>query len=223
MWGGGDSTSGRETCGNDKAPAEPHSVGAQRYHGDLSRPRGSSAPSARPQAATCSLERHRFNAGRSGAHLSTRTYQEVTRCLKLRNPMTRRVVVGVDGSREAGKALDWAIAEVIRFPAVLEIVTAWFFPMALGFALSTTVEQVRLEAGRILNDAVSHVTDVTPDIVVRSTLSEAEPGPALVDQSSGPDLLVVGSRGLGSVRELLPGSVGTFCARHSRCSLVIVR
>lgn len=137
--------------------------------------------------------------------------------------LSRRVVVGVDGSDQGAKALDWAIAEVIRFPAILELVTAWIFPMASGFAFTTTVDHVRLGAQRILDEALSHVSDIAPDVVVRSFLSEAEAGPALVDQSKGADLLVVGPCGLGALRELLLGSVGIYCARHAHCSLVIVR
>ena len=41
--------------------------------------------------------------------------------------LARRIVVGVDGSVGSRKALDWAIAEAIRFPAALELATAWAF------------------------------------------------------------------------------------------------
>jgi nucleotide-binding universal stress UspA family protein len=34
--------------------------------------------------------------------------------------LARRIVVGVDGSDGSRKALDWAIAEANRFPALLE-------------------------------------------------------------------------------------------------------
>jgi nucleotide-binding universal stress UspA family protein len=137
--------------------------------------------------------------------------------------LTRRVVVGIDGSEEAEKALDWAIADVLRSPAILELVTAWVFPMAPGFAFAATVDDVRLQAQRILDVGVTHVADVAPDVAVTTVLREAEPGPALVDLSKGADLLVVGSCGLGAFRELLIGSVSTYCARHAACSLVIVR
>ena len=58
---------------------------------------------------------------------------------------------------------------------------------------------------------------------VSTILREAEAGPALVELSTGADLLVVGSRGHGGLHELLLGSVGTYCARHSHCPIVIVR
>ena len=137
--------------------------------------------------------------------------------------LTRKIVVGVDGSAGSGKALDWAIAEAIRFPAALELATVWMFPMALGYVFAKTPDEDRQEVKRIADIAASHVAEVAPEVVVTATLREAEAGPALVDLSTGADLLVVGARGHGRVRELLLGSVGTYCARHARCPVVIVR
>ncbi len=137
--------------------------------------------------------------------------------------VTRRVVVGVDGSEGSVKALDWAIAESIRFPASLDLVTAWLFPMALGYVFAKTPDEVRRQVQRIADSSVSYVAEVAPDVVVRTTLREGEAGPTLVDLSTGADLLVVGSRGHGNIRELLLGSVGTYCSRHARCPVVIVR
>ena len=136
---------------------------------------------------------------------------------------TRRIVVGVDGSEDSAKALDWAIAEATRFPACLELVTAWMFPMALGYVFAKTPDEVRQQVQRIADTSVSHVAEVAPDVVVRSTLREGEAGPTLVDLSTGADLLVVGSQGHGGIRELLLGSVGTYCSRHAHCPIVIVR
>lgn len=135
----------------------------------------------------------------------------------------RRFVVGVDGSDGSAKALDWATAEAIRTPASLDLVTAWMFPMALGYAFAETPDEVRRQAQQIADVSVSHVAAVAPDVVVSSTLRQAEAGPALVELSTGADLLVVGSRGHGVLRELLLGSVSTYCARHARSSVVIVR
>jgi nucleotide-binding universal stress UspA family protein len=135
----------------------------------------------------------------------------------------RRVVVGVDGSEGAVKALDWAIAETTRVPASLELVTAWLFPMALGYVFAKTPDEVRQQVQQIADSSVSHVAKVAPDVVVRSVLHEGEAGPTLVDLSIGADLLVVGSRGHGNIRELLLGSVGTYCSRRARCPVVIVR
>ena len=135
----------------------------------------------------------------------------------------QKFVVGVDGSEGSAKALDWAIAEAVRSPATLDLVTAWMFPMALGYALAKTPSEVRQQVQQIADMSVAHVAAVAPDVVVKSSLREAEAGPALVELSAGADLLVVGSRGHGGIRELLLGSVGTYCSRHARCPVVIVR
>ncbi len=143
---------------------------------------------------------------------------------EIERPATvRKFVVGVDGSDGSTKALDWAIAEAVRSPASLELVTAWMFPMALGYVFTKTPDEVRQQVQQIADISVSHVAAIVPDVSVTSVLREAEAGPALVELSTGADLLVVGSRGHGGFREMLLGSVGTFCARHSHCPIVIVR
>ena len=135
----------------------------------------------------------------------------------------RRLVVGVDGSDGSTKALDWAIAEAVRSPASLELVTAWMFPMALGYVFAKTPDEVRQQVQQTAELSVSHVAAIAPEVSVRSILREAEAGPALVELSTGADLLVVGSRGHSGLHEMLLGSVGTYCARHSHCPIVIVR
>jgi nucleotide-binding universal stress UspA family protein len=134
-----------------------------------------------------------------------------------------RVVVGIDGSSESARALDWAITQARQSGAILDIVTAWMFPMAIGYAFTTTVDEVRKRALDLLDEAISHVADVAPDVVVRGETKEQPAGPALVAASKGADLLIVGSRGMGGFEELLVGSVGHYCMRRAPCSVVIVR
>jgi nucleotide-binding universal stress UspA family protein len=97
------------------------------------------------------------------------------------------------------------------------------FPMAIGYAFTTTVDEVRNKARSLVDQAISHVAQVAPDVVVRGEATEQPAGPALVMASKGADLLVVGSRGMGGFEELLVGSVGHYCTRRASCSVVIVR
>ena len=83
------------------------------------------------------------------------------------------------------RALDWATAEAIRTPASLDLVTVWMFPMALGYAFAETPDEVRRQAQQIADVSVSHVAAVAPDVVVSSTLRQAEAGPALVEAQHG--------------------------------------
>jgi nucleotide-binding universal stress UspA family protein len=134
-----------------------------------------------------------------------------------------RIVVGIDGSSDSVRALDWAIAYAQHNGAILDIVTAWMFPMAIGYAFTTTVEEVRQKAQNLVDEAISHVADVAPDVVVRGEAKEQPAGPVLVAASKGADLLIVGTRGMGGFEELLVGSVGHYCMRRAPSSVVIVR
>jgi nucleotide-binding universal stress UspA family protein len=134
-----------------------------------------------------------------------------------------RIVVGVDGSVQSERALDWAITQAQRGGATLEIVTAWTFPMALGYAFTATVNEVRQAAQNVVDGAIARVAKVAPDVIVRGHPAEESPGPALVTASEGAELLVVGSRGIGGFKELLLGSVSQFCTGHASCSVAVVR
>ncbi len=138
-------------------------------------------------------------------------------------PTDRHIVVGLDGSAESERALDWAIVEARQRDAVLDIVTAWLFPMATGYAFTTTVHAVRQSAQDVVDRAIAYVAAVAPDVVVRGASIEQPPAPALVTASGGAELLVVGSRGLGGFKGLLLGSVSQYCVRHAKCSVTVIR
>jgi nucleotide-binding universal stress UspA family protein len=69
----------------------------------------------------------------------------------------------------------------------------------------------------VVADEVGDVVDVTELVV------EKAPVPALLDEASAEDLLVVGSRGRGGFSGLLLGSVSQQVAQHATCPVVIVR
>jgi len=134
-----------------------------------------------------------------------------------------RIVVGVDGSEAGARALEWAIGYAGRSPAVIDVVTAWTFPMVEGYALHHTVGEVEDLAREVVTAAMSHVADEAPDVVVRGETADGEPGRVLVDAARGADLLVVGARGQSSLHRLFLGSVSAYCAKNASCSVIVVR
>ena len=121
-----------------------------------------------------------------------------------------RVVVGVDGSRESMAALRWAVEEARLRGAVLE--TVHVFENTPVWRLSVHQQHA--------DRPVEHLGDVEVDAVM---VESRHPEQVLVERSEGADMLVVGSRGLGGVSELLLGSVSHHCAVHAHCPLVIIR
>jgi nucleotide-binding universal stress UspA family protein len=137
--------------------------------------------------------------------------------------LQRRIVVAFDGSEPAKKALDWAIRNAQQAPAVIDVVTAWTFPMVPAYAFCHTVDDVENAARRELDEAIAHVAEVAPEVVVRGEITDNAAGPALVEASKGADLLVVGPWGRGALQTLVLGSVSAYCAKHALCTVVVVR
>ncbi len=131
---------------------------------------------------------------------------------------THRIVVGVDGSECANRALDWAAAYANRTGSVLEIQTAY----EPGY-VHIAGDEVQRVMGRIVDEARARVATSAPTVATVCETHEEVPAKVLIDASDGADLLVVGSRGLGGFKALLVGSVSQQCSLHASCPVTIVR
>lgn len=135
--------------------------------------------------------------------------------------VTGRVVVGVDGSESATKALEWALAEARARSATLDVVHAWSIPAVAIPYVPNTLE-IERAAAQLLDDAVRQagVADDDPNVV--RTVVPGPPAGVLLDLAERADLVIVGSRGLGGFKGLLLGSVGHQVATHAACPAVVV-
>ncbi|HEY4948292.1 MAG TPA: universal stress protein [Acidimicrobiales bacterium] len=131
---------------------------------------------------------------------------------------SHRIVVGVDGSENAERALEWAAAQADRTGAVLDIQTAY----EPGYTFITK-DEVKRTMERRVEEAAAHVAEVAPRVTTTGGTHEEAPAPALIEASDGADLLVVGSRGLGGFVGLLLGSVSVQCSHHAHCPVTIIR
>lgn len=137
--------------------------------------------------------------------------------------MPDRVVVGIDGSEHAGRALDFALEEVRRRgDAVLVAVRAVPLPVIYGVdtagvpSLRTEFEQ---QARAELEDALREVPD---DVAVETVVVEGAAATVLVELSDDAALVVVGSRGRGGFRSLVLGSTSQQLVSHAHCPVVVV-
>jgi nucleotide-binding universal stress UspA family protein len=133
-----------------------------------------------------------------------------------------RVVVGVDGSDSAQRALSWALDEARRRQAAIEVVHAWTPPL---LAVPTLVYDYGPfdEAARSILDAALDKADTNNlPVPVRRTIGTGSGGHVLVEQAKDADLVVVGSRGLGGFKGLLLGSVSHQVTHHSPCPVVMI-
>jgi nucleotide-binding universal stress UspA family protein len=138
----------------------------------------------------------------------------------------RTVVVGIDGSESALRAVRWAAAEAARRRVPLRVVTAfeWTQDHAVGqLKLGSSYRDIMLgQARRHLSEAVSVAEHAADGLEVERQLIVGFPIPVLTAESRLAQLVVIGDRGLGGVAGLLLGSVATALAAHADSPLVVV-
>ncbi len=139
-----------------------------------------------------------------------------------RSPAERRIVVGVDGSEGAERALRWALEEASIRDAAVEGRFAWqvnpaTVPGTHGF------EREEAAARGITEHAELLARQWAPGVRFDAVAEPDATVPSLVDASVQAGLLVVGARGRGGFRGVLLGSVARQCADHARCPVVVVR
>jgi nucleotide-binding universal stress UspA family protein len=139
----------------------------------------------------------------------------------------RTVVVGVDGSTSALRAVRWGAAEAARRQEALRLVTAFgwvvhHLPARPGIEDSyrdTLLARARehlAEAGRVAEREGA-------GIEIETQLIEGSPIQVLGSEAGRAQLLVLGDRGLTRVEGLLVGSVTIGLATHAACPVVVVR
>jgi nucleotide-binding universal stress UspA family protein len=138
------------------------------------------------------------------------------------------VVVGVDGSDSAGRAIDWAIDQAVAEHRSITLAHAVVGPVAVwhdrnGDDHRVGLENERTEAQRVLEEARAEVARRAPGLEVHEVQRVVDPRDLLLELSDGAAMVVLGSRGRGPVRSLLLGSVGVAVTRHAKCPVVVMR
>ncbi|QKW37038.1 universal stress protein [Actinomadura sp. NAK00032] len=136
--------------------------------------------------------------------------------------MPAPIVVGIDGSAHAWRALDWAADYADRRQRPLLLVHGSRALLDEGTIPPDALRRLIAEREDLLGEARRYALKFRPDIGVETRLVPADPGRTLVEQSEHADLVTVGSRGQGGFEGLLFGSVGLHVAAHARCPVLVV-
>jgi len=136
-----------------------------------------------------------------------------------------RIVVGVDGSEGSRLALRWAAEEAALRSAALEVIHTYesvqTVERIVTAAQAETFSRAVAEAAREVLDSM--IVEVEGVEVRAHAIESPNPAETLVERSKGAEMLVVSSRGRGSFKSLLLGSVSQQCAHHATCPVAIVR
>ncbi len=138
-----------------------------------------------------------------------------------------RIIAAVDGSPSSLHAALWAAAEAAERRQPIRLVHAvdtnslaygaWLAPGRAYFDL------LRSDGEHILADSRAEVLGRYPDLDVTVAVRMSGPAAALVEESDGALLLVVGARGTGGSTEIRVGSSVVAVAEHAHCPVAVIR
>ena len=140
-----------------------------------------------------------------------------------------KILAAYDGSKAANKALDKAIELCKTTPeAKLEVLHVYDFPrfyVAEGFVpVPASMNKDFYElAERTVEEAKKRV--VAAGLESKVEMVQGAPAETILEyaQKSGADLIVIGSRGLGGIREFVLGSVSHNVVQHARIPVLVVK
>ncbi|MFC4110045.1 universal stress protein [Micromonospora zhanjiangensis] len=137
------------------------------------------------------------------------------------------VVVGVDGSPTALRAVRTGAAEAALRHRPLHLVHAFVWPL-----LHVDVDRspggptdggLRHQAERMLAEAVGQARAVAPGLPVSHAIVDGQAAAVLCRETTDADLLVIGDRGLGGFTGLLVGSVAVQVSTYASCPVLLAR
>lgn len=142
---------------------------------------------------------------------------------------TAAVLAAVDGTEASLRAADWAAEHAALEGRPLAVVLV-ADDSVLGAPVFTTVPAAPPRHGpgtgraqEVVREAADRVAATHPQLEVRPDVVHGEVGSALVRLSHDASMVVLGSRGRGTVGSAVLGSVGAHVARHATCPVVVCR
>ena len=141
----------------------------------------------------------------------------------------RNILVGVDGSENSDRALDFALDLAEKFNASILILNV-SESLAMGAVPGESIaysggntavfgKDLRKIHDEILSRSVAHAKAVKPNLAVSSMLKEGNPALEIVNtaKEGGFDAVVVGNKGLGKMKELFLDGVSEKVAHLTPC------
>jgi nucleotide-binding universal stress UspA family protein len=138
-----------------------------------------------------------------------------------------RVVVGIDGSKGALDAADWALHFAEDMHRDLELISAWHYPYSamspeFGVMSGPDIDELR-DARKLVNRVKKHLSEEEGSRVsISAEVIEGSAADALVEYTTPQDILVVGSKSHSLIAAVLLGSTAVGVAHRSKCPVVIV-
>ena len=152
--------------------------------------------------------------------------------------MIKKILVALDGSEPAGKALDFALnlaekysAEILLLSAFQPVIVPMTSPQITAVphippvAVGTYSKELKAIHEKVLSEALKKAKKIKPNLEISTKLVEGRPSEKIVEtaKEGNFDIIVMGSRGLGGIKAFFLGSVSDRVADEATCPVLIVK
>ena len=140
--------------------------------------------------------------------------------------METKILVPVDGSATSMKTIDAIIARKERFPAPLTLLHVvdldrLAYRMIPDFQVAMIREHARRAGEQLLNSTQEHFSRAGMSTELRLEFGSPREIICHIANDEGFELLILGRRGLGEIRDVLFGSVANHALHHVRCLVLL--
>ena len=161
--------------------------------------------------------------------------------------MITKILVGVDGSENSEKALDYALEVADKFSSSVHILNVFQPPPEVGYQLNmfqqtpasgypgdqmgyqsnmaSFIKDLRKVHETVLSRATERATKLKPALKITAELKEGDAASQIVEAVANNeyDLIVIGHRGDSKINELFLGSTSERVAHQAKCAVLITK
>jgi nucleotide-binding universal stress UspA family protein len=152
--------------------------------------------------------------------------------------LLKKILVALDGSLHAKNALTFALDLAEKYTATVEVLTVFHnthLPIVVNPVNSVNafsndimldcMKAQKTQQEELLSHTVTQVHREHPQLQVTATLKEGRPAEQIIKfaKEGNHDVIIMGNRGLGGIKQLLLGSVSDRVADGAPCPVLIVK
>ena len=150
--------------------------------------------------------------------------------------MISKILVAIDGSEHANRALTYALDLAEKYSAsitLLSVVHHTVYIPANDDPMNFVTPQViqdcmeaeTMQKEEILSQALEKIKKGKPTLTITTKLKEGRPADMIIEtaKEENVDIIVMGSRGLGGIKQLFLGSVSDRVADEAPCPVLIIK
>jgi nucleotide-binding universal stress UspA family protein len=150
--------------------------------------------------------------------------------------MITKILVPIDGSDYSSKVLDYALDIAEKYSADVKLITvtqpivvtgSMFMTKPMLSSANTTIYIKEIEAAhqKMLDEAFKIAKNSYPELNISKELINGRPADKIVEKANVEnfDLIVMGSRGSGGMKEFFLGSVSNRVADEVHCPIFLIK